>query len=209
MTRSNELRSAWMADVSWALVLIVLATAGRLACLEWPNLSPVAGLAIGAGWLIRRGSLAVAVPLVSMLISDRLAGGYELPVMLTVYAALTLPVLLGRLGRSLVGSRPVRHASLRVAAAGAIGAASGLIASLLFYLTTNAAFWAFASHEGTTLAQAYVDGLPFLRYTLTGDLITAPIACATAAAIGLLPVSARVTPPVAAGVPNGNGASVE
>lgn len=198
-----------MADVAWALVLIVLATAGRVACLEWPNLSPVAGLAIGAGWLIRRGSLAMTVPLVSMLISDRLAGGYELPVMLTVYTALTLPVLLGRLGRSFVRSRQIRNASVHVATAGAIGAASGLISSLLFYLSTNAAFWAFASHEGTTLAQAYVDGLPFLRYTLTGDLVTAPLACAAAAAIGLLTIDARVASPIADGISNGNGRRVD
>ena len=53
----------------------------------------------------------------------------------------------------------------------AIGGA--LATSLIFFVTTNLAVWAFSgmySLDGAGLLQCYTAALPFLKYTVAGDL---------------------------------------
>jgi hypothetical protein len=48
-----------------------------------------------------------------------------------------------------------------------------LSCSLIFYLSTNFAVWAFSSlysHDMAGLAQCYIAALPFLKHTVAGDL---------------------------------------
>jgi len=149
---------ALRADLLLALALIALCVAVRLLP-HVSNFSPVAAAALFAGAMLGRRSLALAVPVVAMLIGDLVLGFYDWRVMAVVYAALALPALIGMLARN--------HRVWPVAIGGA------LAASLIFFVTTNFAVWAFSgmySLDGAGLIQCYVAALPFLKYTVAGDL---------------------------------------
>jgi hypothetical protein len=118
----------------------------------------VAASALFAGAVLRGRALALAVPVAAMLASDAVLGGYDWRVMGVVYAALALPALLGRWGR----------------ARGAIMLAPlALASSLIFFVTTNFAVWAFSGMYTADLAgliHCYVAALPFLQNTVIGDM---------------------------------------
>ena len=159
-------RSFWV-DLIIAGFLVALCVALRLFLVQWPNLSPVAGFALLGGLTLRHRSLALGIPLVSMLITDQVLGGYDWIVMAAVYGCLTAPVVIGWIGRSRL---PRQGWSRHIAATG-FGLAAGLVASLCFFFVTNLAFWYCFEMGRTSLAQCYIDALPFFRYTLLGDLI--------------------------------------
>jgi hypothetical protein len=145
-------------DVLLALGLIGLCVAARLLP-HVSNFSPVAAAALFAGAMIGRRTLALLVPVAALLIGDLALGLYDGRVMAVVYAALALPALIGMLARS--------HRVWPVAIGGA------LAASLIFFVTTNLAVWAFSgmySLDGAGLLQCYTAALPFLKYTVAGDL---------------------------------------
>jgi hypothetical protein len=140
------------------MTLVVLGVAGRLLP-HAPNFTPVAACALFAGFLFGRRA-AFAVPLVIMLAGDALIGFYDYRIMAAVYAATAFPVLLGPLVRSRL---PVLW----------LGAFS-LLSSVIFFLSSNLAVWAFGSiYERTWsgLLQCYTAALPFFRYTVAGDLV--------------------------------------
>jgi len=143
-------------DVPLAACLIGLDVAARLLP-HAPNLTPVAASAIFAGAVLRSKASALAVPLSAMLLGDLVLGGYDWRVMSVVYASLALPALLGRLGR---GRRLVLAPIV-------------LSSSLIFFVTTNFAVWAFSGMYPGDLAglvRCYVAALPFLQNTLLGDV---------------------------------------
>ncbi|MSP46710.1 MAG: hypothetical protein EXQ83_12870 [Xanthobacteraceae bacterium] len=156
---SNSLRN----DLLMALFLIGLCVVARLL-LHVPNVSPVAASALFAGMMLRHRPLALAVPLAGMLIGDMLVGFYHWQVMIVVYAALVLPAVAGIL---------LRHSrALRVVVPAVLGC------SLLSFIATNFAVWAFAglySLDAAGLIQCYVAALPFLKYTIAGDLFWAAV----------------------------------
>jgi len=160
------------------LALVAMGVALRFATLSWPNFSPVAGLAIAGGLLLTRSWLALIVPLLTMAISDRWIGSYETPVMMAVYACLAWPALWGRLGQGGLPNRSVVSSAVR---GGAWGACGGLISAIVFFVVTNWAHWRFAAVAPESLFDTYVAGLPFLRYTLLGDLLFGSIGTAIAA----------------------------
>jgi hypothetical protein len=140
------------------LALIVVCVAGRLLS-HAPNFTPVAAAALFAGFFFRSRIAAVLVPLLALLASDTLLGGYQLPIMLTVYCAFAAPVLLGAVLAK-------RMTALRLVGSAAAG-------SLLFFVSTNAAVWAWSGMYDLSaggLAECYAAALPFLRYTFAGDL---------------------------------------
>jgi hypothetical protein len=142
-------------DVPLAACLIGLDVAARLLP-HAPNLTPVAASAVFAGAVLRSRASALAVPLAAMLLSDLVLGGYDWRVMSVVYASLTLPALLGRLGR---GRRLVLAPIV-------------LSSSLIFFVATNLAVWAFSGMYPGDLAglvRCYVAALPFLQNTVLGD----------------------------------------
>ena len=160
-------------------VFVTLIWAG--VALRWhfqylPNFAPVAALALFSGYFFRHWLVALAVPILVMLISDTKIGGYHPAMMVCVYTMLALPVA----ARSVLRRR-LRHAGQgwrrAVAAfAGLIGCA--LVASLAFFFVTNFATWMFGqvyAHTWAGLVNCYVQALPFLRYTLTGDLVFATV----------------------------------
>jgi hypothetical protein len=145
-------------DLLLALFLIGLCVA---ACLlpHVSNFSPVAAAALFAGAMIGQRSLALLVPVAALLIGDLTFGFYDWRVMAVVYAALALPAVIGMIART--------HRIWFTAIGGAVAA------SLIFFVTTNFAVWAFGglySLDSTGLIQCYIAALPFLKYTVAGDL---------------------------------------
>jgi len=150
-------------------LLIALGIWMRLLWTDVPNFAPVAAIALFSGFFFRRKTVAIAVPLLVMGISDLVVGGYELGVMLAVYGAFTLPVFMRPLLRDKVCStdRPAMSSLVRIfgcVLAGSIG----------FFLITNFAVWlTWYEHSVAGLAVCYTAALPFLRYTAGGDLLFA------------------------------------
>ncbi len=150
-----------------ALALITLSFLVRGAAWEGllpPNFSAVAAAALFAGFLFRRNLLAaLAVPLAAMVLSDLMIGGYDWRQMIVVYAALAAPALLGRRIAA-----PISNA-----ARAAMVPLSSLAASMLFFLASNAAVWAWSGmydHSPAGFLDCFVSALPFFRYTILGDL---------------------------------------
>ncbi len=162
--------SIWTAGIFCLLVL--LAAIGRWlgASDHWaalpPNFTPVAAVGLFAGFLFASRTLALAVPLAALALSDFWLPSHDSPlVMLAVYGSMMAAPLFGRWLRS----RPsLAKAGICI-----------LAPSIFFYLTTNLAEW-FADMQhvermyATTwsgLLACYAAGIPFFRWMVEGDLI--------------------------------------
>jgi len=145
-------------ELSLAMGLVGLDIVARLVP-HAPNVTPIAASAVFAGMVLRSRALALAVPLLAMLLSDLVVGAYDWRIMGVVYAALALPALLGRWGRA----RPM-----------VVLAPLVLSSSLLFFATTNFAVWVFSgmyAHDLHGLVHCYVAAVPFLGNTVAGDML--------------------------------------
>jgi len=160
---STALWSDLWPDVALVVLLIGFDVAARLLW-HTPGVSPVAASALFAGMMLRRRALAPVVPLAALLIGDAILGFYHWQVMAVVYAALTLPAVAGILASRVRASRVV--------------VPTMLACSLIFFVTTNFAVWAWSGLYNADMAgliQCYVMGLPFLKYTIAGDLFWAAV----------------------------------
>jgi hypothetical protein len=163
MTRSVPGRYSVRTDLALVLFLIALGSAARLLP-HAPNFTPIAASALFASIMLQRRPLAPLVPLVAMALSDIVLGFYHWQVMAVVYAALTLPAVAGILARRYRASRVV--------------VPTILACSLIFFASTNFAVWAFSglySLDMAGLLNCYAAGLPFLKYTVAGDLFWAAV----------------------------------
>src|SRR5215813_5781446 len=145
-------------ELSLAMSLVGLDVVARVAP-HAPNVTPIAASAVFAGMVLRSRTLALAVPLSALLLSDLVVGTYDWRIMGVVYAALALPALAARWGRA----RPM-----------VVLAPLVLSSSLLFFGTTNFAVWAFSgmyAHDLNGLVLCYVAALPFLGNTVAGDVL--------------------------------------
>jgi len=150
-------------DLLMIMFLIGFDVAARLLMHTW-NVSPVAASALFAGMMLRRRWLALLVPLAALALSDAVIGFDDWRMASVVYAALALPAVAGILGRRYGTSRVVVPAALTC--------------SLIFFAATNLAVWAFSgmySLDLTGLIQCYTLALPFLKYTIAGDLFWAAV----------------------------------
>lgn len=160
-------------NAAFFAALVAVGVIARVAFEDLPNVSPVAALALFAGYLFRSRLLAVCVPLSVMLISDQLiqAGGYSWLLMVTVYGLLASPVLLRSLMKRLVN---FENGGIKQLAKSALMIAGGSLAcSLMFYFGTNAMVWATTSLYPPTaagLATCYAAAIPMFRQTCNGDL---------------------------------------
>jgi hypothetical protein len=120
-----------------------------------PNFSPMIGIAVFSGFYLRRGIVALLVPLSAAVISDMIIGFYDPVVMGSVWLSyVAMAVLIGRIMQrgSILG-----------------GAFGGLAGAVLFFVVTNFAVWLsgtlypFSVHG---LLDCYVSALPFFRATL-------------------------------------------
>jgi hypothetical protein len=125
-----------------------------------PNFTPVAAAALFAGFFLSRRTMAVAVPLVAMALSDLVIGTYDMGVMVAVYGSMLFPVFLSF---ALKG----RYLPARVVVC-------SLLSSCFFFLVTNFAVWKFGwmyEANWSGLLRCYAAALPFFKYTFAGDLL--------------------------------------
>jgi len=138
-------------------LLVATIVAGRLLP-HSSNMVPVAGAALFSGFLFRRRLVGLAVPIVGLLVSDLVIGFYDWQVMVAVYVGLTLPVLLAPLLSRLTVLR-------------LLGCC--LVASIMHFVMTNAAVWAFQSiyeHNFAGLVKCFAAAIPSFRNEFAGDL---------------------------------------
>lgn len=123
-----------------------------------PNFAPIGGLALNSG--IHGKSLKVlALPLIILFLSDIFIGFYDLKIMFSVYLSFFAISLIGRLFQNQTSVKNLFLLSL-----------SG---SLIFFLITNFAVWAFSPMYSKTvfgLLESYWNAILFLRNTIIGDL---------------------------------------
>jgi hypothetical protein len=123
-----------------------------------PNFAPIGAMALfGGTYMSKKQSLIV--PLTAMIVSDLFIGFDSVEMRLTVYGTFLLIVGLGFVLKKHVNTKNAVFASLA--------------ASLLFFITTNFAVWAFGSMYSRTpggLIECFTLAIPFLRSTVMGDI---------------------------------------
>jgi len=139
-------------------ILIVAAVLTRF--IDHPaNVTPVLAIALFASVYLKRKS-ALIIPLIALLISDYFIGFYEWPVMISVYLSYGLVILIGFYIK--------KHKSIPAVFG------STILGSILFYLITNFAVWAFYPFYPPTaegLLTSYVAAIPFFRNALMGNML--------------------------------------
>jgi len=140
-----------------AFLLITLGIAARF--FPHPaNFAPIGAIAIFSGIYLPK-KWAIALPLAAMFFSDIFIGFYAWPIMLSVYGGFVVMGLIGLLVR--------RNKKLSTVLGGTI------LGSVIFFLVTNGAVWAFGTlyaHNLAGLMQSYIMAIPFFRNSLLGDL---------------------------------------
>jgi hypothetical protein len=146
-------------------VLIALGVAGRLLP-HPPNFTPMAAIALFAGFIFVKRYMAVVAVVVTMLLCDYFAFGslsaewFGSKSMFVVYFALLFPIVFKNFLQKKLGV-------LRIAGA-------ALASSSVFFIATNFAVWALSpmyskTFEGFILC--YTMAIPFFQNTIAGDLI--------------------------------------
>ena len=157
-------------DVSLFCLLVICGVVLRLWLRDYPNVSPVAALALLSGCLFSKRSMAIAVPLSVMVISDLKFGGYNFFIMMSVYTCLMLPALAGPWLKSRLQA-PQKGVKTCLT----IGA-SGLLCSIAFFVVTNLTLWCSGSmypNSMSGLMLCFSQAIPFFRHTLMGDMVFA------------------------------------
>lgn len=149
--------------LNFLLAIIGVVVLIRLLPHEY-NFTPIGAIALFAGTYITNKRLALLLPMILLLISDLMlelfygTGLYR--DMMFVYGSFALVTVLGFALRGRVKASTVAGASL--------------LSSIVFFLITNFGAWMMYDmypHSPAGLYSAYLAGLPFLKGTLTGDLI--------------------------------------
>ena len=151
MSKDNQIK------IIIPLLLIILGILTRFLP-HSANFTAIGAIALFGGLYLPR-RYAVIIPLTAMFISDIFIGFYSWQIMFSVYTSF---VLLGLIGL-LVRKNKKFHTVL----------GGTLLGSILFFLITNAAVWAFGtmySPDFSGLMQSYIMAIPFFRNSLAGDL---------------------------------------
>lgn len=167
--RSGEIS---LADIALGLLLIAAGAASRIWFRDIPNFQPVAAIGLFAGYYFRSRWLAGAVPLAALVASDLVIGGYQWQMMVVVYAMIALPALVGPALRRFFPLQTQSPLQTTGSLAGLLGAS--LLAAILFFLSTNFAWWPWSSMYDKNLSglfACYLAGLPFFRYTLAANAL--------------------------------------
>ena len=143
---------------------LVLLIVGCRWAIDTPNFKPVMAVTLFAGFLFSRRWMGIVTLAAGMLISDTLLGFYEWHVQVTVYFALLFPLVLGLIMKRWKGD------SMKLPT-GVLGFAG--LSAVNFYVLTTIAVWGWSDWYPQTisgLASAFAMGLPFLKWTLAGNL---------------------------------------
>ena len=139
------------------LLLIILGFGARLLP-HAANFTPIFAIAMfGALYLPKK--YALIVPLAAMLVSDIFIGFYSWQIMLAVYSSFAFMGIIGLLVR--------KNKKFHTVLGGT------LLGSILFFLITNTAVWAFGTmyiHNFAGLMQSYTMAIPFFKNSLLGNL---------------------------------------
>jgi hypothetical protein len=122
-----------------------------------PNFTAIGAMALFGGAYFSRKSLAFAVPLIAMFLSDIIIGFH--PGMYAVYLSFILIVMIGMTLRE---KKKVVNIFL-----------ASVSASVLFFIITNFAQWLsypLYTKDIPGLITCYVAAIPFFHQTLLGDL---------------------------------------
>ena len=164
VNQEQKLKSSFSYLVILA-ALIALGVAGRLLP-HPPNFTPMAAIALFAGFIFIKRYMAVVAVISTMLLCDYFAFGslsaswFGSKSMFVVYIALLFPIVFKNFLQKKLGV-------LRI-----FGAA--LASSSVFFLATNFAVWAFSPMYEKTLeglVLCYTMAIPFFQNTVAGDLI--------------------------------------
>ncbi len=142
--------------------LVALAFAGRLLP-HLPDATPLTAVTLASAVYLGR-RWALMTPLLVVFVSDLFLGFYDWRIMASVYGSW---LVIGFLGFMLE-----RYPGVLSIAALTLGS------SLLFFVITNFAVWAFSPWYPKDLAgllYCYEMGLPFLRNMMLGDLLYTPL----------------------------------
>lgn len=152
-------------DAVVLFLLVAIGVVGRWAQPEW-NFTPIAAIAVFAGYYFSSWIVALLVPLAALAVSNTVLPSYaDRGILLAVFVMITAPVLLGVfLRRPCSGvAKMFRGAFCCVAPASA------------FFVVTNFAVWlvdgARLGYESSTagLGACYAAAIPFYRTMLAGD----------------------------------------
>lgn len=148
-------------DSRFAAIVFIIFMAAALRILTSgmiPNFAPIGALALFGGAYLQDKRWAFILPITAMLLSDLVLGFHN--TMIYVYASFVMIVAL---------SRMVNFGKVSVVRT----FSTTLISTVLFFLVTNFGVWASTGMYEMTfsgLMTSYVAGLPFLKYSLMGDL---------------------------------------
>jgi len=146
--------------VFFLLIIIGISIATRLLP-HPPNFTPIAALALFAGvYASKVSKWYLLLPLGVMLFSDLFVGFYELKTMVVVYGSFFAIGLVGMLVQKRKNTGTIVLGTL--------------LGSVLFYLATNFAVWAFSGMYALTLEGlmlSYYMALPFFKFSLLGNAL--------------------------------------
>ncbi len=124
---------------------------------HWPNVSPVAAMALFGGAYFTDKRVAFIVPFLALFLSDLFLGLHNS--MVFVYTGFALTVAIGFALKNRVTMTNTLFAAVA--------------ASIVFFLLTNFGSWLMSglyAKSASGLMQAYVAGVPFFQNSLLGNL---------------------------------------
>src|ERR1043165_5907758 len=145
----NKARADLWIDLGLVAFLIVLDVVARLLP-HAPGFMPVAASGFFAARMLRLPALAIAVPVLGMILSDVALPGEDWRIQAVGFAAIAIPAFAGIATRRWSGTRPSR--------------APFVVSSLRFGVASTGAVWSFSPMSPPTLAgltECYVLALPF------------------------------------------------
>jgi hypothetical protein len=166
-------------DLALVAFLIAFDVAARLLP-HAPGFLPVAASGLFAARMLRIPALAIVVPVLAMILSDLGLPDEDWRIQAVGFAAIAIPALAGIATRRWSGVLPT--------------VATVIVSSILFFLLSNGAVWAFSGMYPLNLqglAQCYTMALPFLEKTVMGDLFWTGVLFGGAWAVQNLPVMKR------------------
>ena len=153
-------------NIILAIFLILIAATSRIinAQLHAANFVPIAAISLFSGAIIKDKRLAFLVPLMGQFLGDvffqlftHIPGFYDVAGQLFNYSALIGVTALG------VGMKQPKALTTLAYLFGA---------STLFFLISNFGYFAggWNGYSFAGLVKTYIDGVPFFKYTLAGDM---------------------------------------
>ena len=139
------------------ILLIIIGVVMRL--LPHPaNFAPISAIAMFGGTYLNK-KYALLIPLGALFLSDLYIGLYNIKLMVSVYGSF---LIVGLMGLWLKKHKKFQNII-----------AVSLLSSVIFFLITNFAVWAFSpwyAKSWSGLMQCFYMALPFFRNTFFGDL---------------------------------------